>query len=111
MILLQFADVYLFEKKNDLTPITQKEIGVIFDSNMLKKTDSQFEVEINIDEELENFISFEGELIRLQTIALDDDEIPTNYLCYDIMNWGFTGNRLIVTNPNENIHKYTLPFK
>ena len=42
-------------------------------------------------------MSFEGERIRLKTIILDDDEIPTGYLCYDILNWDFSGKRLIVS--------------
>ena len=50
-------------------------------------------------------------VISLKTIILDDDEIPTGYLCYDISNWDFSGKRLIVSNPDENVHKYSLPFK
>lgn len=110
MFLLQIADVYLFENKKDSQPVKSKKIGVRF-SNMLQTATPHFEVQVNMDEEFKKFVSFGGELLRLQTIALDDDEIPTNYLCYDIINWDFTDNSLIVTNPNENIHQYTLPFE
>lgn len=111
MIFLQFADVYLFEKKNDLQPVKWKEIEVLFDSNMIQKTTPIFEVEISQDEEFERISSFNGELLRLKTIFLDDDEIPVGYIFYDITNWEFDGKRLIVQNPNENVYKYTLPFK
>lgn len=111
MILLQFVDVYLYEKKNDSNPVKWEEIEVLFDYNTNPDTASQFELSINIEEEFERIVSFEGELIRLKTITLDDDEIPTSYLCYDIENWEFSGKSLIVTNPNEDVHKYALPFK
>ena len=108
---MQFVDVYLYEKKNDSNPVKCEEIEVLFDSNTNPDTASQFELSINIEEEFKRIVSFEGELIRLKTITLDDDEIPTSYLCYDIENWEFSGKSLIVTNPNEDVHKYALPFK
>ncbi|RID86115.1 hypothetical protein D1953_10090 [Peribacillus asahii] len=107
---MQFADVYLFEKKTDSNPVEWKQVEVLFESNGIQNTAPSFEVAINLEEELERLRPFEGELLRLRTIEVDDDEIPTRYLCYDLANWSFSGNRLIVTNPIENVHQYTLPF-
>lgn len=108
---MQFVDVFLYEKKNDSKPVKWEAIEVLFDSSPNQQTTSPFEVAINIEEEFKRIVSFEGELIRLKTITLDDDEIPTSYLCYDIENWEFSGKSLIVMNPTEDVHKYSLPFK
>ncbi len=110
MIYLQFFDVYLYDKKNDLKPVKCQEIEVILDPEMLQISPN-FEMEINCPVECEKMMSFDGERISLKTIVLDDDEIPSGYLCYDITNWDFAGKRLIVPNPDENIFKYSLPFK
>jgi hypothetical protein len=101
VIFLQFVDVYLYETKNDTNPVKWQEIEVILDSSKVQTTDPHFEVEIHGDEEFERILSFNGEKISLKTIVLDDDEIPTGYLCYDIENWDFSGKLLIVPNPDD----------
>ena len=111
MVILQFVDVYLYETKNDTNPVRWQGVEVILDSSNIQTADPRFEIEIHVDEEFDRILSFDGERIILKTIILDDDEIPTGYLCYDIENWGFSGNSLIVSNPDDNIHKYSLPFK
>lgn len=111
VIILQFVDVYLYEKKNDTNPVRYQEIEVTLDSDKIQTSAPYFGMELNIPEECENIITFDGELIRLKTIILDDDEIPESYLCYDIVNWDFSGKHLIVSNPEENVHKYSIPFK
>ena len=108
---MQFVDVYLYEKKNDTDPVQCQEIEVIIDSDKIQTNAPYFEMEINVPEECERIMSFAGERISLKTIILDDDEIPTGYLCYDISNWDFSGKCLIVSNPEKNVHKYSLPFK
>lgn len=107
---MQFFDVYLYDKKNDVMPVQYKEIEVIIDPETLQ-TSPTFEMEINCPVECEKMMEFDGERISLKTIILNDDEIPSGYLCYDLSNWDFSGNRLIVSNPNENVFKYSLPFK
>lgn len=107
---MQFVDVYLYETKNDTNPVKCQDLEVIFDTDNIQTATPNFEMEIHIPEDCERIMSFKGELISLKTIILDDDEIPTGYLCYDILNWDFSGNRLIVSNPSENVIKYSLPF-
>ena len=107
---MQFFDVYLYDKKNDVKPVQSQEIEVIIDPEMIQ-TNPYFEMEINCPEECQKIKSFDGERISLKTIILDDDEIPSGYLCYDILDWDFSGKRLVVPNPYENVHKYSLPFK
>lgn len=107
---MQFFDVYLYDKKNDAKPVEFQEVEVIIDPEKLQ-TSPNFEMEINCPVECEKIMAFDGERISLKTIVLDDDEIPSGYLCYDILNWDFSGKRLIVPNPDENVFKYSLPFK
>ena len=108
---MQFVDVYLYEKENDTNPVRCQEIEVILDSDKIQTNAPYFEMEIHVPEECDRIMTFDGERISLKTIILDDDEIPSGYLCYDILNWDFSGKRLIVENPDENVHKYSLPFK
>lgn len=107
---MHFADVYLFKNKSDTTPVKWKEIEVYFKHHALNHSTSPFEVEISLDEELQGLLALKGERLRLQTVGVDDDEIPNGYICYDLLNWSFSGKRLIVDNPVENVHRHIIPF-